>query len=202
MAGTQGPGGPHGPFGQDGPFEPFEPFEPPTGHGSSGPYAGPHDRSAAYVPEHRTNGYNHDRRPAGSRRVGAARLWAGGLVVALMTALAAAVAVLLARGVLGIPVFAPVQDATVLGATGRVALGAALAALLATAVLQLALRVTTRPARFLTWIVALATSVAMLLPFTSYASWQAKAGTAGICLVTGAVIGTLLAAVARGAARR
>ncbi|NLU71265.1 hypothetical protein HCC61_00870 [Streptomyces sp. HNM0575] len=148
--------------------------------------------------EKRTNGYNHDRPPGRPGPVRFVRLWAGGVVVALVAALAAAVALLLVRGVLDIPVFAPAQEGTMEpGSTGRFALGAALAALAATAVLHLLMLATPQPGRFLGWIVALGTAAVMLLPFTSEASWETKAGTAGVCLVVGVVIGTLLATVAR-----
>ena len=206
--GRGGPQGPHGPrdaTGQDG-DGPFEPFEPVRGYGPSRQYPDPdpYDSSGGYVPEKQTNGYNHDHRPPGSgrRRFSTLRLWAGGIAVALVAALAAAVALLLVRGVLDIPVFAPETAGTmVLASTGQLALGAALAALVATAVLNLLLLATPQPGRFLAWIIALGTAAAMLAPFTSYASWEAKAGTAGVYLVIGVVIGTLMATVARSASR-
>ncbi|OEU87609.1 hypothetical protein DB35_27830 [Streptomyces abyssalis] len=130
-------------------------------------------------------------------------MWAGGVAVALVAALAAAVALLLVRGVLDIPVFAPEQEGTMeLTSTGQLALGSALAALAATAVLHLLMLATPQPGRFLGWIIALGTAAVMLMPFTSTAGWEAKAGTAGVYLVIGVVIGTLLATVARTAAGR
>ena len=197
MAGPHGPQGPQGPTGQDGPFGPFDPLER---YGPSRPYPDPSDGSGDYVPEHHANGFNHDRPPGRGVRVG--RLWAGGVVVALVAALAAAVAMLLVRGVLDVPVFAPEQQGTmVLATTGQLALGAAVAALAATAVLQLLVLATPQPGRFLGWIVSLATVAAMLWPFTSGASWDAKFGTAGVYLVIGAVIGTLLTTVGRSSVR-
>ncbi|WP_235981251.1 DUF6069 family protein, partial [Streptomyces albidus (ex Kaewkla and Franco 2022)] len=98
--------------------------------------------------------------------------------------------------------FAPEQQGTmVLASTGQLALGAGLAALAATAVLQLLVLATPQPGRFLGWIITLGTAAAMLAPFTSNASWEAKAGTAGVYLVIGVVIGTLMATVARSAVR-
>jgi drug/metabolite transporter (DMT)-like permease len=162
----------------------------------------PYGESEGYVAEKRTNGYNHDHPPARNRRFSVVRLWAGGFAVALVAALAAAVAVLLVRGVLDIPVFAPEREGTmVLASTGQLALGAALAALAATAVLQLLLLATPQPGRFLAWIIVLGTAAAMLAPFNSLASWEAKAGTAGVYLVIGVVIGTLMSTVARSASR-
>lgn len=194
------PGGPE-PRGAPDPSGPFEPFEPARGYGSAGRYPDPYEQPGAYVPEKQTNGFNHDRPPGGGRRFSIARLWAGGVIVALVAALAAAVALLLVRGVLDIPVFAPEQEGTMeLTSTGQLALGSALAALASTAVLHLLMLATPQPGRFLGWIIALATAAFMLLPFTSTASWNAKAGTAGVYLVIGVVIGTLLATVARTAA--
>jgi hypothetical protein len=199
-----GQGGRHGVAGGSGPpepFEPFEPFEPSlpgAGQGFAARGQDPYERPGPYVPEKRTNGYDHDRPPGGPRRIRFARLWAGGVVVALVAALAAAVALLLVRGVLDIPVFAPEQEGTMVPAsTAQLALGSALAALAATAVLHLLMLATPQPGRFLGWIIALGTAAVMLLPFTSEASWEAKAGTAGVYLVIGVVIGTLLATVAR-----
>ncbi|WP_314175435.1 DUF6069 family protein [Streptomyces winkii] len=171
------------------------------GYGPAARYPDPYDGGGTYVPEKRANGFDHDRPPGGPRRVRVVRLWAGGVMVALVAALAATVALLLVRGVLDIPVFAPQEEATMeLTSTGQLALGSALAALAATAVLNLLMLATPQPGRFFGWIIALATAAVMLLPFTSDASWRAKAGTAGVYLVIGIVIGTLLATVARTAA--
>lgn len=177
---------------------PFEPFEPVRGYGSAARYPDPREESGTYVPEKRANGYDHDRPPRRLRRVSFVRLWAGGVVVALVAALAAVVALLLVRDVLDITVFAPGQEGTMeITSAGELALGSALAALAATAVLSLLMLATPQPVRFLGWIVALGTAAVMLLPFTSDASWAAKGGTAGVYLVIGLVIGTLLATVAR-----
>ena len=144
-----------------------------------------------------------ERGPWGVARPRAGRLWAGGVAVAVVAALTAAVALLLVRGVLGLPVFAPERDgALVLVTTGSLALGAAAAALLGTAVLQLLSMATPRPGRFLAWIVSLATLAMMLLPFASRTGWEAGVGTAAVYLVIGVAIGSLLATVGRTALRR
>lgn len=199
-----GTGDPYGPRDASGGDGPFEPFEPVTGYGPSKqyPYSDPYDGPETWAQEPRTNGFDHDRPPGRTRRFSAVRLWAGGVAVALVAALAAAVAMLLVRGVLEIPVFAPERQGTMaLASTGQLALGAALAALLTTAVVQLLLLATPQPGRFLAWIIALGTAAMMLVPFTYDASWEAKAGTAGVYLVIGVVIGTLMSTVARTASR-
>jgi hypothetical protein len=122
------------------------------------------------------------------------------VTAAVVAALAAFVALMLVRGVLDIPVFAPHKHGTlVLATSGALAAGAAVAALLATLVLHLLMVSTPQPARFFGWIVGLATVAAMLMPFTSYASWPSKTGTAAVYLVIGLVIGSLLTAVSRSA---
>lgn len=207
--GTGDPYGPHDASGGDGPFEPFEPV---TGYGPSkqypysdpygDPYSDPYGGPEARAQEPHANGFDHERPPGRIRRFSAVRLWAGGVAVALVAALAAAVAMLLVRGVLEIAVFAPERQGTMaLASTGQLALGAALAALLTTAVVQLLLLATPQPGRFLAWIIALGTAAMMLVPFTYEASWEAKAGTAGVYLVIGVVIGTLMPTVARSASR-
>ncbi|WP_425828183.1 DUF6069 family protein [Streptomyces fractus] len=141
--------------------------------------------------------------PEPQPRLDAGKLWAGGLMTAVIAALTAVVALLLVRGVLGVPVFAP-QGAGLMGnaTTGALAGGAAMAALAATVLLHLLIVATPRPERFFTWIIGLATAVMVLLPFTTGLTWQAKLGTAGVYLVIGIAIGSLLSSVARGAVRR
>lgn len=133
-------------------------------------------------------------------RVDASRLWVGGLVTALVAALTAVVGLMLVRGVLGVPVFAPEGEGAMGNAsTGLLAGGAAVAALAATLLLHLLLLGTPQAGRFLVWIVALATVVMVLLPFTFSASLEAQIGTAAVYLAIGIAIGSLLSAVARGA---
>ncbi|MFD7866901.1 DUF6069 family protein [Streptomyces sp. NPDC057682] len=141
-------------------------------------------------------------RPPGPR-LDAARLWAGGAVTALVAALTAVVGLLLIRGVLGIPVFAPEGDGAMGDAsTGVLAVGAAFSALLATGVLHLLILATPRPGTFFGWLVALATAVMVLLPFTTSAPLDARIGSAALYLVIGIAIGSLLSAAGRGAMRR
>lgn len=140
--------------------------------------------------------------PAAGPRLDAGRLWTGGVMTAVVAALTAVVALLLVRGVLGIPVFAPEGDGAMGNATtGALAGGAAAAALAATALLHLLMVASPRPDRFFTWILTLATAVLVLMPFTTDASLSAKCGTAAVYLLIGIAIGTLLSSVARSAAR-
>ncbi|MFC8507594.1 DUF6069 family protein [Streptomyces sp. NPDC057411] len=135
-------------------------------------------------------------------RLDPVRLWSGGAMTAVVAALMAVVGVLLVRGVLGIPVFAPEGDGAMGDAsTGLLAGGAAVAALAATALLHLLILGTPQPGRFFAWIVGLATMVMVLLPFTTGLPLDARIGTAAVYLAIGVTIGSLLSAVARGAVR-
>lgn len=197
----QGPYDPHGrPYDQQGrpAYDPQgRPYDPQQG--PYDPQGRPYDGYDPYGEQWQGYGPDQGHRPPGSR-FSAGRLWAGGAIVALVAALAAVVVMLLVRGVLDIPVFAPEKDgALVLATGGSLAAGAAAAALVGTAVLHLLLLATPRPEGFLAWIVGLATVAVVLLPFTSQASWESKAGTAGVYLVLGLVIGSLLTTVSRSA---
>jgi len=133
------------------------------------------------------------------RHIAAGRLWTTGAATALVAALTAVVALLLIRGVLNIPVFAPRGegawgDAT----TGYVALVAALAALAATALLHLLLVTVARPRAFFAWIVGLITAAVTLLPFTSGLDLATRVGSAVVFLLIGLAIDCLLFAIVPG----
>ncbi|MFC1434984.1 DUF6069 family protein [Streptacidiphilus sp. N1-3] len=125
-------------------------------------------------------------------RVAAGRLWAAGAATALTAALAALVSVLLIRGVLDIPAYAG-HDGRPLSTVG-VALGAAAAALAATAVLHLLLCTTPQPGSFFAWIMTLATAACALVPFTTDAATSVTVAAAAVCVLLGLVIGSLLSA--------
>ena len=132
----------------------------------------------------------------------AGRLWAGGAATALVAALIAVVGILFGRSVFDIEVLAPKGDGVWGDAsTGWYAVGAAAAALLATALIHLLIVTTPRPMRFFTWLVGLATVAAMLLPFTTDQSRDARWYTAGLNLVLGVAIGSLVAGVAKSSLR-
>ncbi|WP_393061673.1 DUF6069 family protein [Streptomyces sp. LN549] len=153
-------------------------------------------QQTGYVPP------QHRPRPQ-APRVDAGRLWAGGAVTAVVAALTSVVGLLLIRGVLGIPVFAPEGDGAMGDAsTGVLAMGAALAALMATGLLHVLMLATPQPGTFFVWIVTLTTAVMVLLPFTTSAAPDAKIGSAALYLVIGIAIGSLLSAAGRSAMRR
>ena len=132
----------------------------------------------------------------------AGRLWAGGAATALVAALIAVVGILFGRGVFDVEVLAP-KGKGVWGdaSTGWYAAGAAAAALLATALIQLLILTTPKPMRFFGWVVGLATVAAMLMPFITDESRGSRWYTAGLNLVLGIAIGTLVSGVAKSALR-
>ncbi|WP_034217759.1 DUF6069 family protein [Actinoplanes subtropicus] len=132
----------------------------------------------------------------------AGRLWAGGAATALVAALIAVIGILFGRGVLDVEVLARKADGVWGDAsTGWYAAGAAAAALLATALVQLLILTTPRPLRFFGWVIALATVLAMLMPFVTDESRGSRWYTAGLNLVLGVAIGTLVAGVAKSSLR-
>ena len=144
----------------------------------------------------------HDGAGRGRPHVDAARLWTGGLATALVAALVAVVGVLIARGLFDVPVLAPSREGVLGNAnTARLAMLAAVAALLATGLMHLLLLFTPRPFRFFTWIVSLLTVVAVLAPFMTDAKLATKVASAAIGLVIGMAIGSLVSGAARSATR-
>lgn len=127
----------------------------------------------------------------------AGTLWAGGLAAALVAALAYVVGVVVARGLLDIPVLAPTTAGTLGdGSTWSLAGTAFLAGLVATALMHLLLIATPRPLKFFGWIVGLLTVLVTVLPFMQEAELSAQLATATINLIVGAIIGSLVSGVA------
>lgn len=148
-----------------------------------------------------------DARPTGggSGRPGinVPQLWTGGAATALVALLIALVGLVIARGVLRIPVLGPSRYGT-LGDVSTVwmCLLAALAALLATGLMHLLLLSTPRPTTFFGWIVALATVAVAVRPFTTTATLETQLATCVLNVLLGVAIGTLISGVAASAARR
>jgi hypothetical protein len=135
-------------------------------------------------------------------RVNGGRLWAGGLATAVVAALIAIAGIVLARGVFNLAVLAPEGEGTWGDAdTWTYATFAAVAALLATALLQLLILYTPSPLRFFHWVITLVTLVSVIAPFAAERSWETVA-TAVINLALGVAIGSLLSGVARSATTR
>jgi hypothetical protein len=158
-----------------------------------------YDQPGYYRPGYGPPRYDQGRppRPPSSRpTVAAGQLWGGGVATAIVAALVALVGVLVSRWLANIPLLAPMHD----GAYGDVhtttlVLVVAAAALVATGLLHLLLLSTPRPTLFFGWIIALATVLAVVLPFTTTAPLAQQAATAVVFLLIGVAIGTLLTGV-------
>jgi hypothetical protein len=132
------------------------------------------------------------------RVVDAGKLWAGGFATALVAALIATAGILIARGVLKIPVLSPKEQ----GAWGNAstltyALVSFGVGLLATALIHALLVSTPSPFNYFGWIMGLVTVVAAALPFTSGAELDAKIATAIINALIGIAVWTLTDSSAR-----
>jgi Family of unknown function (DUF6069) len=137
------------------------------------------------------------------RSVDARTLWSGGAATAVVAALIALVGILICRWLFNIPILAPRQDgAWGDAATAEYAVAAAAAALVATAIMHLLLLATPRPRLFFTWIIALATVIAVVFPLGTSAPVSQKVATAIINLVLGCAIGSLVSGVAARSIRR
>ncbi|MBV9208692.1 MAG: hypothetical protein JO037_25540 [Actinobacteria bacterium] len=144
-----------------------------------------------------------DRGPEVTRRVDARTLWSGGAATALVAALIALVGILVCRWLFKVPILSPARE----GAWGNAStvgytLAAAAVALAATGLIHLLLVSTPYPRVFFGWIIALATVVAVVYPFSTTAPMSQKLATAVVNLVLGVAIGTLIAEVSRRATRR
>ena len=128
-----------------------------------------------------------------SRPLNLGRLWAGGLATSVVAMLIALVGVLVVRAILRIAGYTP-SDPTAFGGLYTVVLcvTAGTAALLTTELAYLLVTTTPRPLTYLSWIVGLATAVAVVVPLVAGASLALALGQALINLVVGSTIGTLI----------
>jgi len=144
-----------------------------------------------------------DPEPEPTRRVDARPLWSGGIATAVVAALIALVGILVCRWLFNVPMLSPRRE----GAWGNAStvgyvFAAAACALAATALMWLLLISTPYPRVFFGWIIALATLVAVVYPFSTTAPTSQKLATAAVNLILGIAIGTLIAEVSRRATRR
>ena len=124
------------------------------------------------------------------------RLWAGGVATAVVAGLVAVVGVVIVEGILDIDMVSPrfLLDASDTFAVNY-ALTAAIGAIIATGLAHLLVFTTPRPRAFFAWIVALATAVAVALPFAQNADLDQQIATAIVNLVIGISIMTLISSV-------
>ena len=144
-----------------------------------------------------------ERRSSSGRTVDARQLWSGGAATAVVAALIALAGILACRWLFNIPILAPRQDGAWGDAsTAGYAIAAAAAALVATAIMHLLLIATPRPRMFFTWIIGLATVIAVVYPFSTTAPLSHKVASAVINLALGAAIGSLINGTATRVIRR
>lgn len=136
---------------------------------------------------------------AGDPVVDQSRLWAGGLVSAVVLTVLVAVMSWIVRDVLDIPALRPLVDDRVFDGDLRDDLVATFVlTLLATLVLDLLLWTTPTPLRLFHWLISLATVVATLLPLTREGDvTESSIARAVGSLVVGLAMSSLLTEVAR-----
>ncbi|MFJ4657705.1 DUF6069 family protein [Nocardia sp. NPDC088792] len=155
-----------------------------------------------YAPKSHYDARSREPVPEPLPRIHSGRLWAGGIGTAVVMALLILVAILLVRGVFGIPVLAPEHEGVYGTAnTTTYALGAAGITLLATGILHGLLEFMPTPLTFFYWITSLATAAAVILPFTVSAAQDEQIATAVINLVAGVCLMSVLGTVAAGSVR-
>jgi hypothetical protein len=141
--------------------------------------------------------------PETPRRVDARQLWSGGAATAVVAALVALVGILVCRWLFKIPILSPQRDGAWGDAsTAGYVFASAAIALFATAIMHLLLISTPRPRTFFSWIIGLATVIAVVFPFSTTAPASQKAATALVNLVLGFAVGSLISGVSIRAARR
>ena len=132
--------------------------------------------------------------------VNGGRLWTGGVATGVIAAGIGVVGLFIARGLLGIPVYLPQHDNTVINADSIwIGLSGFVAGIVATAVMHALMLSTPRPKTFLQWIIGLVTAVAVLWPFTVEMALYSQIATAVIVLIMGIAIGSLLSGISSSA---
>jgi hypothetical protein len=133
--------------------------------------------------------------------VDAGRFWAGVVSTALVAALAGIVAVVVVERILKVDLLTW-DPFSLEGHVAVYAVGGAICAVLAGALLFLLILAAPRPQAFFGWIVALVTLVAALLPLTWEGTLGQQVATGIVNLVIGIAIWSLLAGVVSWTVRR
>ena len=140
--------------------------------------------------------------PETQRRVDARALWSGGVATAIVAGLIALVGILVCRWLFKIPILSPRKDGAWGDAsTAGYVFASAAIALAATGMMHLLLLSTPRPRMFFGFIMALATLVAVVFPFSSTAPFSQKLATGVVNLVIGVAIWSLVYGVSLRATR-
>ncbi|GGM10431.1 DUF6069 family protein [Nakamurella endophytica] len=133
-------------------------------------------------------------------RLDQARFWVGSILTAAVAGMAGVIGMVVAQGVLRVPVVLPDTDAALhIGTYGMIA---ALISMLAALVYDGMVAFAPRPTMYYGWLTGLLTALAVLLPFTTTASLVSQLVLAGTNLVVGVVIMTLVPVAASNARPR
>lgn len=135
------------------------------------------------------------------RVIDAGRLWAGGVMAGVVAVGVAVVGLLIARGILDIPVLVQRGGQLVTPSTFWYAGMSFLAALGATGLMHVLLAAAPQPYRFFGWILGLAVTIAVLVPLAGGAGLATKVAVAAINLAIGLCIGSIVSGVSRSASR-
>ncbi|GAA3604587.1 DUF6069 family protein [Microlunatus ginsengisoli] len=138
--------------------------------------------------------------PVGRRTIDPRRFWVGSALSAAIAAMVALVALVIAHGLLHIPVLVPDDGRLVAVGFGAYCLLAAAIAVVASALYTVILHFAPRPRLYFGWIAALGTALAVLLPLTTGAALVDQLALATTNFVVGMVI-TFLVPVAAARAR-
>lgn len=122
-------------------------------------------------------------------------------MAAVVAAGVAIVGLLIARGILDIPVLVERGGKLVNANTWRYAVAAFVGGIAATGLLHALLAAAPQPYRFFRWIVGLVVTIAVLVPFTTGAGLDSKVAVALINLAIGICIASIVSGVGRAAAR-
>ncbi|ACU36334.1 DUF6069 family protein [Actinosynnema mirum] len=182
-------------------FEPVADVEPRRAEALPRPRPGEVEETAV-LPQPVEREVHQAARPKPERLFDAGRLWAGGVATALVAGLISVVGILVARGLLGVPVLAPQGE----GAWGNAStmtycVACAVVALGATGLAQVLLATTPNGARFFGWIMVLLTAIAVVLPLSVDFDPESKVFTAVLNLVIGLVVTVLVRGVVTSAQR-
>lgn len=135
------------------------------------------------------------------RVIDAGRLWTGGVMAGVVAGGVAIVGLLIARGILDIPVLVRLEGELVAPSTWWYAGMAFVGALLATGLLHILLAAAPQPHRFFGWIFGLVVAIAALAPLTTSATLATRVAVSAINLAIGLSIGSILSGVSRSASR-
>jgi Family of unknown function (DUF6069) len=139
--------------------------------------------------------------PESRHVVNAGMLWAGGLTAGVVGGGVVLVAFLFVHGVLDIPLLVERGGELVTASTWWYALGAFLCGAAATGLLHALLLTVPNPFGFFRWIVGLAVTLAVLVPWTLDTGRPSQLAMSVINLVVGVCLGSIVDGVGRSSAR-